>query len=47
MRAFTEGNIAKAKQKLMEMGNAICRQLFAAIELQSESSSSLSAIIAA
>lgn len=45
-RAFTEGDIAKAKLKSMEMGDAIRQRLFKAIELRSESSGGLDAIIA-
>jgi hypothetical protein len=46
MQAFMEGNIAKAKLMLMEMGNTICQRLFVVIELRSESSGSLNTIIA-
>lgn len=46
VRAFTEGDIAKAKLKSMEMGDAVRRRLFDAIELRSESSGGLDAIIA-
>ena len=46
MRAFTEGDIAKAKLKSMEMGDAVRKRLFDAIELRSESSGGLDAIIA-
>jgi hypothetical protein len=45
-RAFTEGDIAKTKLKSMEMGDAIRQRLFKAIELRSESSGGLDAIIA-
>jgi len=45
-RAFTEGDVAKAKLKSMEMGDAIRSRLFKAIELRSESSGGLDAIIA-
>lgn len=45
-RAFTEGDVAMAKLKSMEMGDAIRQRLFAAIELRSESSGGLDAIIA-
>jgi len=45
-RAFTEGDVAKAKLKSMEMGDAIRSRLFEAIELRSESSGGLDAIIA-
>ena len=45
-RAFTEGDVAMAKLKSMEMGDAIRSRLFAAIELRSESSGGLDAIIA-
>jgi len=45
-RAFTEGDVAIAKLKSMEMGDAIRQRLFAAIELRSESSGGLDAIIA-
>ena len=45
-RAFTEGDVARAKLKSMEMGDAVRRRLFAAIELRSESSGGLDAIIA-
>ncbi|KAL9186078.1 hypothetical protein ACHAXT_005316 [Thalassiosira profunda] len=45
-QAFTEGDVAMAKLKSMEMGDAIRQRLFAAIELRSESSGGLDAIIA-
>jgi hypothetical protein len=45
-RAFTEGDVAMAKLKSMEMGDAIRKRLFNAIELRSESSGGLDAIIA-
>ena len=45
-RAFTEGDVAMAKLKSMEMGDAIKKRLFNAIELRSESSGGLDAIIA-
>eukprot|EP00986_Skeletonema_menzelii_P005010 scaffold1749_cov148-Skeletonema_menzelii.AAC.18 len=45
-RAFTEGDVAKAKIKTLEMGDFIRARLFAAIELRSESSGGLDAIIA-
>jgi len=48
-RAFTEGDVAMAymaKLKSMEMGDAIRSRLFKAIELRSESSGGLDAIIA-
>lgn len=45
-RAFTEGDVAKAKLKSMEMGDAVRKRLFAAIELRSECSGGLDAIIA-
>jgi hypothetical protein len=45
-RAFTEGDVAMAKLKSMEMGEAIRKRLFNAIELRSESSGGLDAIIA-
>ena len=45
-RAFTEGDVAMTKLKSMEMGDAIRSRLFAAIELRSESSGGLDAIIA-
>lgn len=45
-RAFTEGDVAMAKLKSMEMGDAIRKRLFDAIELRSESSGGLDAIIA-
>jgi hypothetical protein len=45
-RAFTEGDVAMAKLKSIEMGGAIRSRLFAAIELRSESSGGLDAIIA-
>lgn len=45
-RAFTEGDVAMAKLKSLEMGDAIRGRLFAAIELRSESSGGLDAIIA-
>ncbi|KAL7482821.1 hypothetical protein ACHAW6_008481 [Cyclotella cf. meneghiniana] len=45
-RAFTEGDVAIAKLKSMEMGDAIRKRLFNAIELRSESSGGLDAIIA-
>ena len=45
-RAFTEGDIAKAKLKSLEMGDAVRSRLFTAIELRSESLGGLDAIIA-
>ena len=45
-RAFTEGDVAMAKLKSMEMGDAIRKRLFNAIELRSESSGGLDSIIA-
>ncbi|KAL3801633.1 hypothetical protein HJC23_013138 [Cyclotella cryptica] len=45
-RAFTEGDVAMAKLKSMEMGDAIRTRLFNAIELRSESSGGLDAVIA-
>ena len=45
-RAFTEGDVAMAKLKSMEMGDAVRQRLFAAIEMRSESSGGLDAIIA-
>lgn len=44
-RAFTEGDVAMAKLKSLEMGDAIRSRLFAAIELRSESSGGLDGII--
>ncbi|KAL7542529.1 hypothetical protein ACHAXR_011895 [Thalassiosira sp. AJA248-18] len=45
-RAFTEGDVAMAQLKSMEMGDAIRQRLFSAIEVRSESSGGLDAIIA-
>lgn len=45
-RAFTEGDVAIARLKGMEMGDAVRRRLFKAIEVRSESSGGLDAIIA-
>ena len=46
MRAFTEGDIAMAKLKGMEMTSAVRTRLFAAIELRSESLGGLDSVIA-
>ena len=45
-RAFTEGDVAMAKLKSMEMGDAICSRLFATIELRSEMTDDKSTAIA-
>ena len=45
-KAFTEGDVSKAKLKSIELGDSIRNRLFAAIEIRSETQGGLDSIIA-